>query len=214
MCAVQTCSSFFCTTIASAQAADSFFTHGWAMHATDLRPHSRGRVSLHSANPHDQPLIQHNFCEEDRDMQTLIRGIRIMRTITDQPAFNSYRGREVEPGRDLETDDDLRSYIQSHCMTMYHPTSTCRMGTDALAVTDPQTLRVHGLDGLRIVDTSVFPAITSGNTMAPTVAVAERAADLIRGVIRLSPSGSRPRFPDSPLRADRPPRPGPSQHQS
>ncbi len=174
---------FFCTTIASAQAADSFFAHGWAMHATDLRPHSRGHVGLHSADPYDQPLIQHNFCQDDRDMQTLIRGIRIMRMITDQPAFKPYRGREVEPGRELETNDDLRCYIQSHCMTMYHPTSTCRMGTDALAVTDPQTLRVHGLDGLRIVDTSVFPSITSGNTMAPTVAVAERAADLIKGAI-------------------------------
>jgi len=171
---------FFCTTIASAQAADSFFTHGWAMHATDLRPHSRGHVGLHSADPHDQPLIHHNFCHDDRDMQNLIRGIRIMREITDQPAFKSYVGKEVEPGRDLQTDDELRDYVKSHCMTMYHPTSTCAMGTGKEAVTDPLTMKVHGLDGIRIVDASVFPAVTSGNTMAPTIATAERAAELIK----------------------------------
>ncbi len=171
---------FFCTTIASAQAADSFFTHGWAMHATDLRPYSRGHVGLHSPDPYEQPRIQHNFCQDERDMQTLINGIHIMRKITDQPAFRPYLGREVEPGRDLVSDDDLRHYIQSHCMTMYHPTSTCRMGADPMAVTNPRTLRVHGIDGLRIIDTSVFPSITSGNTMAPTVALAERAADLVK----------------------------------
>ena len=171
---------FFCTTIASAQAADSFFTHGWAMHATDLRPHSRGFVGLHSADPHEQPLIQHNFCQDDRDMKRLIRGIEIMRDITDQPAFKEYVGKEVEPGRDLQSEDELRDYIKSHCMTMYHPTSTCAMGTGKMAVTDPLTMKVHGLEGIRIADASVFPAVTSGNTMAPTIAVAERSADLIR----------------------------------
>ena len=113
-------------------------------------------------------------------MQRLIRGIEIMRTITDQPAFRDHAGEEVEPGRDVRTDDELRAYVKSHCMTMYHPTSTCAMGTDRMAVTDPLTMKVHGLDGLRIADASVFPCVTSGNTMAPTVAVAERAADLIR----------------------------------
>lgn len=170
---------FFCTTIASAQAADSFFVHGWAMHATDLRPYSRGHVGLHNADPYHQPLIQHNFCQDDRDMQNLVRGIRIMRDITDQPAFKEYVGDEVDPGRDVQTDDELRSYIKSNCMTMYHPTSTCAMGTGKMAVTDPETMKVHGLEGLRIADASVFPAVTSGNTMAPTVAVAERSADLI-----------------------------------
>jgi choline dehydrogenase-like flavoprotein len=171
---------FFCTTIASAQAADSFFDHGWAMHATDLRPFSRGHVGLHSADPMDPPLIQHNFCQDDRDMQNLVRGIKIMRKLTDQPAFREYVGEEVEPGRDVTTDDELRAYIKTHNMTMYHPTSTCAMGTGKMAVTDPKTMRIHGLDGIRIADASVFPAVTSGNTMAPTVAVAERAADLIK----------------------------------
>ena len=87
---------------------------------------------------------------------------------------------EVEPGRDVTTDDELRAYIKSHNMTMYHPTSTCAMGTGKMAVTDPLTMKVHGLEGLRIADASVFPAVTSGNTMAPTIAMAERAADLIK----------------------------------
>ncbi len=171
---------FFCTTIASAQAADSFFAHGWAMHATDLRPYSRGHVGLHSPDPFEQPLIQHNFCQDDRDMQNLVRGIHIMRKITDQPAFKDHVGMEMEPGRDVQSDDDLRNYIKSHCMTMYHPTSTCAMGTGADAVTDPASLRVHGMEGLRVIDASVFPCVTSGNTMAPTVAVAEKGADLVK----------------------------------
>lgn len=171
---------FFCTTIASAQASDSFFAHGWAMHATDLRPYSRGHVGLHSADPFEQPLIQHNFCQDDRDMQNLVRGIHIMRNITDQPAFRDHVGMEMEPGRDVQSDDELRDYIKSHCMTMYHPTSTCSMGTGKDAVTDPASLRVHGIDGLRVIDASVFPAVISGNTMAPTVAVAEKGADLIK----------------------------------
>jgi choline dehydrogenase len=135
---------------------------------------------LHSADPHEAPLIQHNFCQDDRDMQNLVRGVRIMRKLTDQPAFRDYVGEEVEPGRDVTTDDELRSYIKTHNMTMYHPTSTCAMGTGKMAVTDPLTMKVHGLEGLRIADASVFPAVTSGNTMAPTIATAERAADLIK----------------------------------
>ncbi len=171
---------FFCPTIASAQAAGSFFTHGWSMHATDLRPYSRGHVGLHSSNPFDAPLIQHNFCQDDRDMQNLVRGIHIMRHITDQPALAEHVGEEMEPGRDVQTDDEIRSYIKSHCMSMYHPTSTCAMGSGKDAVTDPASLRVHGLEGLRVIDASIFPAVTSGNTMAPTVAVAEKGADLIK----------------------------------
>ena len=113
-------------------------------------------------------------------MQRLVQGIKIMRHITDQPAFKAYVGEEVEPGRDVHSDDELRHYIKSHCMTMYHPTSSCAMGIGQNAVTDPTSMKVYGLEGLRIVDASVFPAVTSGNTMAPTVAVAEKAADLIR----------------------------------
>ncbi len=171
---------FFCPTIASAQSAGSFFLHGWAMHATDLRPYSRGHVGLRSADPFEHPLIQHNFCQDDRDMQNLVRGVHIMREITDQPAFAAHAAEEMEPGRDVVTDDEIRSYIKGHCMSMYHPTSTCSMGHGPDAVTDPASLRVHGLDGLRVIDASVFPAVTSGNTMAPTVAVAEKGADLIK----------------------------------
>ena len=150
------------------------------MHATDLRPYSRGKVGLFSSDPFEQPRIQHNFCQDDRDMQNLVRGIHIMRNITDQPALAEHVGEELEPGRDVRSDDEIRDYIRSHCMTMYHPTSTCAMGVGPNAVTDPKSLKVYGLEGIRVIDASVFPAVTSGNTMAPTVAVAEKGADLIK----------------------------------
>ncbi len=171
---------FFCTTMASAQVAGSFFTHGWTMHATGLRPYSRGHVGLHSADPYQQPLIQHNFCQDERDMTCLIRGVQAIRTITRQPAFQAFAGEEVEPGAEIQTEDDLRRHIKDNCATVYHPTSTCAMGLGKMAVTDPLSMKVYGLEGLRIADASVFPTVTSGNTVAPTIAVAERAADLIR----------------------------------
>ena len=171
---------FFCTTMASAQVAGSFFTHGWTMHAAGLRPYSRGHVGLHSADPYQQPLIQHNFCQDDRDMTCLIRGVQAIRAITSQPAFQAFAGEEVEPGAAIQTEDDLRRHIKDNCATVYHPTSSCAMGMDNMAVTDPLSMKVYGLEGLRIADASVFPTVTSGNTVAPTIAVAERAADLIR----------------------------------
>jgi len=171
---------FFCTTMASAQAADSFWGHGWAMHACLLRPKSVGSVGLKSPDPHDAPLIAPNFFDDPYDMEILVRGVRIMRQITDQAAFNAHRGEEVAPGRAVETDEDVAAYIRRNCMTMYHPTSTCKMGGDPMAVVSPSSLIVHGLENLAIVDASVMPAVISGNTFAPTVAVAEKAADLIK----------------------------------
>jgi len=171
---------FFCTTMASAQAADSFWGHGWAMHACLLRPRSVGHVGLKSSDPHDAPLIAPNFFDDPYDMEVLVRGVRIMRQITDQPAFNPHRGEEVAPGRAVERDEDIAAYIRQNCMTMYHPTSTCKMGIDRMAVVSPSSLLVNGLENLSIVDASVMPAVISGNTFAPTVAVAEKAADLIK----------------------------------
>lgn len=175
---------FFCTTMASAQAADSFWGHGWAMHACLLRPKSIGHVGLKSASAYDAPLIAPNFFDDPYDMEILVRGMKIMRKIADQKAFDGHRGEEVAPGRHVETDDDIAAYIRQNCMTMYHPTSTCKMGTDPMAVVSPATLLVHGLENLAIVDASVMPAVISGNTFAPTVAVAEKAADLIKARAR------------------------------
>jgi choline dehydrogenase-like flavoprotein len=171
---------FFCSTMASAQASDSFWGHGWAMHACLLRPKSVGHVGLKSDSPYEAPLIAPNFLGDPYDMEILIRGVKIMREITRQPAFDPHRGEEVAPGPSVQTDDDIAAYIRSHSMTMYHPTSTCKMGTDDMAVVAPDSLLVHGLENLAIVDASVMPAVISGNTFAPTVAVAEKAADLIK----------------------------------
>lgn len=171
---------FFCTTMASAQAADSFWGHGWNMHACLLRPKSIGHVGLKSADPHDAPLIAPNFFGDPYDMEVMVRGVRILRKIADQKAFDPHRGEEVAPGRDVESDEDIAAYIRQNCMTMYHPTSTCKMGTDEDAVVSPSSLLVHGLENLAIVDASIMPEVISGNTFAPTVAVAEKAADIIK----------------------------------
>ncbi len=180
---------FFCTTMASAQAADSFWGHGWAMHACLLRPRSIGHVGLKSASAYDAPLIAPNFFDDPYDMEIMVRGMKIIRKIAGQKAFDPYRGEEVAPGRHVRTDDDIAAYIRQNCMTMYHPTSTCKMGTDPMAVVSPATLLIHGLENLAIVDASVMPAVISGNTFAPTVAVAEKAADLIKARARAgSPS--------------------------
>lgn len=170
---------FFCTTMASAQAADSFWGHGWAMHACLLQPKSVGYVGLKSKDIRDQPLIAPNFFGENEDMTLLIRGLKILREITAQPAFTPHRGAEVAPGPDIRTDDEIAAYIRQNCMTMFHPTSTCRMGHDDMSVVSPDTLLVHGLENLAVIDASVMPSIISGNTFAPTVAIAEKGSDLI-----------------------------------
>ncbi|RJG46272.1 GMC family oxidoreductase N-terminal domain-containing protein [Mesorhizobium sp. DCY119] len=171
---------FFTSTMASAQAADSFWGHGWAMHACLLRPRSIGHVGLKSADPYDAPLIAPNFFDDPYDMEILVRGVKIMRQIAQERPFDPYRGEEVAPGPEVNSDDEIVAYIRQNCMTMFHPTSTCKMGTDPLAVVSPDSLLVHGLENLAIVDASVMPAVISGNTFAPTVAVAEKAADLIK----------------------------------
>lgn len=171
---------FFCTTMASAQAADSFGGHGWAMHACLLRPKSVGHVGLRSASPYEPPLIAPNLLGEQEDIDLLVRGVHIMRDIAQQAAFDAHRGDEVSPGPDVQGDEDIAAYVRQNCMTMYHPTSTCKMGVDEMAVVAPDTLLIHGIDNISVVDASVMPTVISGNTFAPTVAIAEKAADLIK----------------------------------
>jgi choline dehydrogenase len=160
--------------------------HGFAISPVCLYPRSRGRLTLASADPLAAPRIDPNLLSSPSDIQPLVRGIRLSRQIFASAAFGKYRATETEPGPSAQSDDDLVEYIRAQAYTVHHPVSTCRMGMDPDAVVDPQ-LRVVGLEGLRVVDASVFPAIIGGNTNAAVVMVAEKAADLILGRPLLAP---------------------------
>ena len=155
------------------------FGHGYSCHVCLLRPKSRGALKLASADPLAAPLIDPNFLAERDDIERLLRGFKIMRKILQQPALAGYRGQELPASRGAQTDAQIEAFIRGHADTIYHPVGTCRMGTGATDVVDTQ-LRVHGMQGLRVVDASIMPTIIGGNTNAPVIAIAEKAADLIR----------------------------------
>ncbi|RUT31353.1 hypothetical protein EMQ25_10910 [Arsenicitalea aurantiaca] len=171
---------FFCTSVGNAQNAGSLFGHGFLFHVCQLRPGSIGRVELKSADAREQPSILYNFFRGESRMTPLVEGMKIVRDLVSQPAFAPHLDHEVTPGPDAESDGALEAYVRQACGTLYHPVGTCRMGVDEIAVVDPASLRVHGMDGLRVVDASVMPTILSANTMAATYCIAEKAADLIR----------------------------------
>ncbi|SHL23870.1 choline dehydrogenase [Paraburkholderia terricola] len=164
---------------------------GFQIQVNQSRPSSRGAVSLSSADPSAMPRISFNLLATEHDRREAIEGIKLARKIVSQSSFQAFRGEEISPGLDCVSDADLLRYIQETAGTEYHPSCSCRMGTDDLAVVDAQ-LRVRGLDNLRVVDASVMPNITSANLNAPTLMIAEKAADIIRQRTPLEPS--RPRF--------------------
>ena len=151
---------------------------GFTMNAVILRPQSRGRVSLASADAREAPGIVYNHLASDYDRQTLVRGLRLMRKIAGQPAMAAYAGEELLPGTGAGSDAELLDYARRTGNSVYHPVGTCRMGVDADSVVDAR-LRVHGVACLRVADASVMPWVTSGNTNAPTAMIAERAAGWI-----------------------------------
>jgi choline dehydrogenase-like flavoprotein len=156
------------------------FGHGYSCHVCLLQPKSRGRVTLASADPSAAPLIDPNFLAERDDVERLVRGFKLMRTILQQPALAGYAGRELAASARAQTDEQIEDFIRNFGDTIYHPVGTCRMGSGPLDVVDEQ-LRVRGVQGLRVVDASIMPRIVSGNTNAPTIMIAEKAADMIRG---------------------------------
>jgi choline dehydrogenase len=151
--------------------------------AWQMRPLSRGYVEAKSPNPAEAPAINPRYLSEEADRRAIIGGLRFVRRLFAAPALAQYCGTEILPGRQVETDDELLDYARQKGSTVYHATCTCRMGGDQMAVVDDQ-LRVHGLDGLRVIDASVMPTVTSTNTNAPTIMIAERGADLIRRAAR------------------------------
>jgi len=153
--------------------------HAYTFKPTLIRPFSRGSITLRSSNPLDSPVIRANYFADARDTQAVLEGLRIARTIGEAAAFARYRKRELLPGPDVKDEKALRLHIEKYGETLYHPVGTCKMGRDAWSVVDSNLL-VHGVDGLRVVDASVMPIIPGGNTNAPTIMVAEKAADLIR----------------------------------
>jgi choline dehydrogenase len=152
-------------------------------------PESRGSVSLRSASPNDSPVIRLNYLQSESDVQKLVAGIKIIRQLFNSNAFDEFRGEEVAPGADVTSDEALQAYVREVCDTIHHPVGTCKMGTDPMAVVDPE-LRVYGVDGLRVVDASIMPTITTGNTNAPTIMIGEKAADLIKAAGRLPKQAS------------------------
>ncbi len=157
--------------------------HGYSLHVCLLQPLSRGQVRLASPDPATPPLIDPQFLSHPDDLPRLMAGVREARRILAQPALASH-GREWASSRLAQSDEALARWVRSSADTIYHPVGTCKMGPDDMAVVDAQ-LRVHGVQGLRVVDASVMPRIVSGNTNAPTLMIAEKAADLIRGAAHL-----------------------------
>src|SRR5205823_2446438 len=155
------------------------------MIAYQLRPDSRGHIALKSANPADPPAMQPNYLSAETDQRTLVEGLKLCRRLLASPHLERFIASEFLPGSEVQSDDEFLDYARRRGGTVYHPTSTCRMGVDAMAVVDPE-LRVRGIDGLRVADASVMPTVVSGNTNAATIMIGERAADLVRKVARLA----------------------------
>ena len=156
---------------------------GFTLHSTLQRPNSRGEIRLHSADPVEQPAIDPRYFASDpdgADLRTLVAGVRINRRIAASEPLAALVDYEITPSAEAQTDAELADYVRGHCTTLYHPSSTCRMGTDPMAVVDPQ-LKVHGLDGLRVADASIFPKMISANLNATVIMTAERCARYVAG---------------------------------
>jgi choline dehydrogenase len=160
--------------------------HGFMAHVCQLRPESRGYISLKSSDPLDSPLIQPNYLEAEEDRRALREGVKLAREVFTQEAFDPYRGPELMPGAHVTRDDQIDAFVRKTAETIYHPVGSAKMGCDADSTVDPQ-LKVYGVEGLRVVDASIMPSLVSGNTNAPTIMIAEKASDMILGKAALPP---------------------------
>ncbi|MGH8201776.1 MAG: choline dehydrogenase [Steroidobacteraceae bacterium] len=162
--------------------------HGFQAHVGPMRSQSRGWVRLASADPSEKPKVFFNYLSRSEDLEEMRACVRLTREIFAQPAFAPYRGREIQPGIDVRSDEPIDDFVRRHVESAYHPSCTCRMGSaaDPMAVVDPEA-RVIGMEGLRVIDSSIMPSITTGNLNAPTLMLAEKAADHVRGKSPLPP---------------------------
>jgi choline dehydrogenase len=161
--------------------------HGYQVHIGPMNSDARGTVKITTADATKKPAVQFNYLSTDQDYQEWVEAIRVARRILSQPAFAEFDGGEVSPGPSVETDDEIRDWVRRDGETALHPSCSCAMGIEHLSVVDPGTMEVRGLEGVRVVDASVFPLITNANLYAPTTMVAEKAADLILGNTPLAP---------------------------
>ncbi len=167
--------------------------HGYQVHVGPMTSDARGWVRIRSRDPREHPALRFNYLSTAQDRREWIEAVRVARRILGQPAMAAFDGGELSPGPAVQTDEQILDWVRSQAETALHPSCTARMGTDQLAVVDPDSMRVHGVRGLRVVDASVFPTIpngyvTNGNIYAPVMMVAEKAADLILGATPLPPA--------------------------
>jgi choline dehydrogenase len=161
--------------------------HGYQVHVGPMYSDARGSVRITSADPRVKPALRFNYLSTDQDRREWVEAIGVTRRILGQPAMAPFDGGELSPGPAVETDEQILDWVARDGETALHPSCSCRMGTDDRSVVDPDTMRVHGLDGLRVVDASVMPYVTNGNIYAPVMMLAEKAADLILGATPLPP---------------------------
>ena len=164
----------------------AFDGDGFQVHVGHNKPKSRGSVTLQSANPTVPPKILFNYLQHPDDIEGFRACVRLTREIIAQPAFDDFRDGEIQPGEHIQTDEEIDAFVREAVESAYHPSCSCKMGEDEMAVVDSQT-NVHGIEGLRVVDSSIFPTIPNGNLNAPTIMVAEKAADIILGKPALPP---------------------------
>jgi len=161
--------------------------HGYQVHVGPMYSDARGSVKIKSADPSVHPALRFNYLSTAQDRREWVQAIHCARHILSQPAFAEFDGGEISPGSNVQSDAEILDWVARDGETAYHPSCTCKMGMDEMAVVDPKTMKVHGLDGLRIVDASVMPSITNANIYAPTMMIAEKAADLVLGNTPLPP---------------------------
>jgi choline dehydrogenase len=162
--------------------------HGYQVHIGPMYSNARGSVKITSLDPSVHPALRFNYLSTDEDRREWVEAVRVARHILGQPAFDKYNGGEISPGPAVASDEEILDWVARDGETALHPSCTCKMGTDAMSVVDPSSMRVHGLEGLRVVDASVMPYVTNANIYAPVMMVAEKAADLILGTTPLAPS--------------------------